>query len=228
MTAANRSPANRIAAIVLAGGRASRLGGAAKPLLEVGGRTLLDHAVAAVADCDPVIVVGPRMPVAGNVAWVREDPPFGGPVAAIAAGLAHLETIAPETATPETTTTEPTTAEPAEVYVLAADLPNADEAVALLRQHPLSPAEDGVCLSDASGRMQWLTGRYRVDALRAAARALPDEGRDASARVLLGGLTLTAVDAGGLAADVDTWDDLERARAKTQGHRRDDAPEETT
>lgn len=226
MTAALRSPANRIAAIVLAGGRASRLGGAAKPLLEVGGRTLLDHAVAAVADCDPVVVVGPRMPVAGNVAWVREDPPFGGPVAAIAAGLAHLETIAPEP-----TTTEPTTAEPAptaEVYVLAADLPNADEAVALLRRHPISPAEDGVCLSDASGRMQWLTGRYRVDALRAAARALPDEGRDASARALLGGLTLTAVDAGGLAADIDTWDDLERARAKTQGHRRDDAPEETT
>lgn len=234
MTAAYPSPANRIAAIVLAGGRASRLGGAAKPLLEVGGRTLLDHAVAAVADCDPVIVVGPRMPVAGNVAWVREDPPFGGPVAAIAAGLAHLETIAPETIAPEPATTEPTTteppttAEPAEVYVLAADLPNADEAVALLRQHPLSPAEDGVCLSDASGRMQWLTGRYRVDALRAAARALPDEGRDASARALLGGLTLTAVDAGGLAADIDTWDDLERARAKTQGHRRDDAPEETT
>jgi molybdopterin-guanine dinucleotide biosynthesis protein A len=201
------------AAIVLAGGRASRLGGAAKPLLEVGGRTLLDHAVAAVADCDPVIVVGPRMPVAGNIAWVREDPPFGGPVAAIAAGLAHLGS---------------TTLETAEVYVLAADLPNADEAVALLRRHPLSPSEDGVCLSDASGRMQWLTGRYRVDALRAAARALPDEGRDASARALLGGLTLTAVDAGGLAADIDTWDDLERARAKTQGHRRDDAPEETT
>ncbi|WP_194765013.1 molybdenum cofactor guanylyltransferase [Microbacterium sp. UFMG61] len=201
------------AAIVLAGGRASRLGGAAKPLLEVGGRTLLDHAVAAVADCDPVIVVGPRMPVAGNIAWVRENPPFGGPVAAIAAGLAHLGSTALETA---------------EVYVLAADLPNADEAVALLRRHPLSPSEDGVCLSDASGRMQWLTGRYRVDALRAAAQALPDEGRDASARALLGGLTLTAVDAGGLAADIDTWDDLERARAKTQGHRRDDAPEETT
>lgn len=206
------------AAIVLAGGRASRLGGAAKPLLEVGGRTLLDHAVDAVADCDPVIVVGPRMPVAGNIAWVREDPPFGGPVAAIAAGLAHLGSTALETAA----------ADAAEVYVLAADLPNASEAVALLRRHPLPPAEDGVCLSDASGRMQWLTGRYRVDALRAAARALPDQGRDASARALLGGLTLTAVDAGGLAADIDTWDDLERARAKTQGHRRDDAPEETT
>ncbi|MCI1020379.1 NTP transferase domain-containing protein [Microbacterium sp. C5A9] len=182
------------AAIVLAGGRASRLGGAAKPLLEVGGRTLLDHVVAAVADCDPVIVVGPRMPVSGVVVWTQETPPFGGPVAAIAAGLARLDT--------------------AEVYVLAADVPHADAAVALLRRHPLSADEDGICLTDSSGRMQWLTARYRVGPLRAAVQALPDAGRDASARSLLGGLTLTTVDAGGLAADIDTWDDLERARAR--------------
>ena len=58
------------AAIILAGGRASRLDGAAKPLLEVGGRTLLDRAIAAVAGCDP-IVVGPPVPVHGEVAWTR-------------------------------------------------------------------------------------------------------------------------------------------------------------
>lgn len=235
------------AAIILAGGRASRLGGAAKPLLEVGGRTLLDHALAAVADCHPIVVVGPavdRPPVdrptvvgppvdrptvdiptvdsptelhnPSDIVWTRETPPFGGPVAAIVAGLAHVDS--------------------AEVYLLAADLPNAEAAVALLRQHaPLEPAEDGLCLTDAAGRMQWLIGRYRTAALRTAVAALPDAGRDASVRSLLAGLTLTTSDAGEVATDVDTWDDLERARATTPAlpdvpgrGRRPTAEEETT
>lgn len=196
------------AAIVLAGGRASRLDGAAKPLLEVGGRTLLDRAVAAVAGCAPIVVVGPHAPVNGEVVWTRETPEFGGPVAGIAAGLALLER--------------------AEVYVLAADLPNAEHAVALLRQHPpLSPGDDGVCLSDTAGRMQWLIGRYRTDALRAAAAALPDGGRDASIRSLLAGLTITALPAGDLATDVDTWDDLERARATIRTHGENTASDRT-
>lgn len=185
------------AAIILAGGRASRLDGAAKPLLEVGGRTLLDRAIAAVASCDPIVVVGPPVPVHGEVVWARETPEFGGPVAGIAAGLASTESD--------------------EVFVLAADLPNAEEAVALLRRHPpLASGEDGICLADDSERMQWLIGLYRTDVLRRAVAALPDVGRDASIRSLLAGLAVTALQAGDLATDVDTWDDLERARATAQ------------
>lgn len=197
------------AAIILAGGRASRLDGAAKPLLEVGGRTLLDHAVAAVAGCDPIIVVGPPAPVHSEVVWTRETPEFGGPVAGIAAGLARTES--------------------ADVFVLAADLPNAEEAVALLHRHPpLAVGEDGICLIDESGRMQWLTGRYRSDALRRAIAALPDGGRDASLRSLLAGLAISAVPAGGLATDVDTWDDLERARSTAQTPPHSSTPDEET
>lgn len=181
------------AAIILAGGRATRVGGAAKPLLEVGGATLLEHALAAVRGCSPIIVVGPPVPVRAEVVWARESPPFGGPVAALSAGLRHVESR--------------------EVYVLAADVPRAAEAVALLRQHPPGPETDGLCLRDADGRMQWLIGRYRTAALQAAAGALPDGGRDASIRSLLAGLTVTAIPGGDLATDVDTWDDLERARA---------------
>lgn len=196
------------AAIILAGGRATRLGGAAKPLLEVGGVTLLDHAVAAVVDCAPIVVVGPTAPVHGDVVWTRETPEFGGPVAAMAAGLAHVDSP--------------------EVYVLAADLPNAEAAVALLRRHPpLTNDQDGVCLTDDSGRMQWLIARYRTDALRAAARALPDAGRDAAVRSVMGGLTVVALSADEVARDVDTWDDLERARATMAApSHSDDAPEE--
>ena len=47
------------AAIILAGGRASRLGGADKASVEVDGRALLDHVLDAVEGCSPLIVVGP-------------------------------------------------------------------------------------------------------------------------------------------------------------------------
>ena len=215
------------AAIILAGGRASRLDGTAKPLLEVGGRTLLDRAIAAVDGCDPIVVVGPPAPTRVRVVWTRETPEFGGPVAGIAAGLALVDT--------------------ADIVLLAADLPNAEGAVALLHRHPPLSADadgkigdddapstngahgiDGVCLVDASGRMQWLVGRYRTDALRSAAAALPDGGRDASLRSLLARLRISAIPAGDLATDVDTWDDLERARAAAPMPPRDGAPDEET
>ncbi|OMQ15636.1 molybdopterin-guanine dinucleotide synthase, partial [Modestobacter sp. VKM Ac-2676] len=41
------------AAVVLAGGRAARLGGQAKPQLDVGGRTMLAAVLAAVPDARP-------------------------------------------------------------------------------------------------------------------------------------------------------------------------------
>nr|WP_201470962.1 NTP transferase domain-containing protein [Microbacterium hydrocarbonoxydans] len=202
-------PTGPTAAIILAGGRASRLGGTAKPLLEVGGRTLLDRAISAVDGCEPIVVVGPQSSTRIRVVWTRETPDFGGPVAGIVRGLALVDT--------------------AEVMLLAADLPHAESAVALLRQHPSLPdgpdgadgaggsdgaiRADGVCLTDDAGRMQWLAGRYRTAALRASAAALPDGGRDASMRSLLAHLSIAAIPAGALAADVDTWDDLERAHA---------------
>lgn len=209
------------AAIILAGGRASRLDGTAKPLLEVGGRTLLDRAVAAVRGCDPIVVVGPPAPTHVHVVWTRESPEFGGPVAGIAAGLALIDT--------------------ADVLLLAADLPDAEDAVALLHRHPPLVVDDddddtadgddtpdGVCLIDASGRMQWLVGRYRADSLRSAAATLPDGGRDASLRSLLVPLRIGVIPAGDLATDVDTWDDLARARAAAPMPRRDGAPDEET
>ncbi len=51
---------SELAAILLAGGRGSRMGGVNKPLLEVGGTTLLDAAIAAAreAGCDPIVAVG--------------------------------------------------------------------------------------------------------------------------------------------------------------------------
>ncbi|MBE1876959.1 molybdenum cofactor guanylyltransferase [Myceligenerans pegani] len=86
-------------AIVLAGGRASRLGGVAKPgLLSDDGVPLLHLALDAAGDARRIAVVGPddladavaAHPAAPRTMLTREDPPYGGPVAGIAAGLAAL------------------------------------------------------------------------------------------------------------------------------------------
>ena len=183
---------NDMAAILLAGGRGSRMGGVRKPLLEVGGTTLLDAAIAAARDagCDPIIGVGEPL---GEITWVREDPPFGGPVAAILAALPL--------------------AAASRVLILACDLPEARAAVQVLREAPF--VGDGVCLTDESGQAQWLIGIYRTDALRDAAAAIRDGGKDASVRALLGDLEITQIAASDdLAADVDTWDDLNEARRR--------------
>ncbi|WP_263993244.1 NTP transferase domain-containing protein, partial [Mycolicibacterium fallax] len=83
-------------AIVLVGGAGTRLGGRAKPLLRLGGRTLLERSLAALAGCAPIVAVGPVLDPAAGIDWVREDPPRSGPVAAIAAGLAALGPGVPE------------------------------------------------------------------------------------------------------------------------------------
>lgn len=198
-------------AILLAGGRASRVGGAAKHLFEIDGVTLLDRALTAVQDAgaSPIVVVGPRErhPESDDIAWMREVPPFGGPAAAIVAALA---TPAEHASEPEWT------------IVLACDLPRVDDVVARLRADiPLLPADtEGICLADPSGRPQWLTGAYRTATLRAAASALPDRGQDAPVRALLADLAIAvvAVDAE-IVEDVDTWDDLARVRARTEEDR---------
>ena len=183
-------------AIILAGGRATRLGGAAKPLLEVDGMGLLARTVMATrtAGARRIVVVGEPVLDDAGLEWVREDPPFGGPVAAIVAALGHV--------TADWT------------LVLACDVPGIDQALRLL---PLKrPEGDGAHLRDSARRPQWLTALYRTSALRSAAEALPDRGRDASVRSLVGGLRLAVVEAPATATrDVDTWEDLEWARSQS-------------
>ncbi|SBS75019.1 molybdenum cofactor guanylyltransferase [uncultured Microbacterium sp.] len=192
----------RIGAILLAGGRATRLGGAAKPLLEVGGRSLLQRAVDAAAACSPLTVVGEPVPGIDGVEWFREDPPFGGPAAAIVAALSAWSE------------------DPDWTMILACDVPGVVEAAARLRRDlPLLPTDsDGVCLGDAGSRPQWLTGLYRTTPLRRAATALPDRGQGAPVRALLDDLAIAVVAAPAEETDdVDTWEDLERARARARG-----------
>src|SRR3954464_8467082 len=135
------------AAVVLAGGRAARLGGQAKPQLEVGGRTMLAAVLAAVADAELRVVVGPPQPVPDDVRQVREHPPRGGPVAALRAGLAEVSTDV--------------------VAVLAGDLPFLTGALIADLRGRLT--DDGVMVVDDGGRDQYLLGVWRTPALRRAA-----------------------------------------------------------
>nr|WP_107437407.1 DUF6457 domain-containing protein [Streptomyces qinglanensis] len=64
--------------------------GADKPAVTVGGRPLLDRVLTACGDAAATVVVGPRRPTCRPVLWAREEPPGGGPLAALQAGLDAL------------------------------------------------------------------------------------------------------------------------------------------
>lgn len=191
-------------AVILAGGTARRMGGVRKTSLASGGWSLVERTLrAARAACDGVVVIVGDDPVTsggsastesglGRVIRTREDPPHGGPVAALAAAAPSLDA--------EWT------------LLLAGDLADGDRAVAALST--LSRGGDGSVFIDAQGREQWLSALVRTSALRAAlATAAPPEGARLS--VVLEGLMLTRVpDVEGVSGDVDTWQDLSRARAR--------------
>jgi molybdopterin-guanine dinucleotide biosynthesis protein A len=157
-------------AVVLAGGRASRLGGIDKPGLMVGARTLLASVVAAAdsAGAQRIVVVGPARPeLADRAVFVREDPPESGPIPALRRGLAQVSAPA--------------------VAVLAADLPflRARHLRILLGALPAGPSRpvrpassarhrahlSGVIMVDDGGHRQWLAGCWRTTVLRTAMRA---------------------------------------------------------
>ncbi|GAA2170963.1 molybdenum cofactor guanylyltransferase [Actinomadura napierensis] len=177
-------------AVLLAGGRARRLGGADKPAAPVGGRPLIEWVAAAASGASRTIVVGPPRDVLPDAVRVREDPPGAGPVTALGAGLAEVR--APW------------------VALLAADLPFLRPAhiTALL---DAAGERDGAVLVDDDGREQWLAGCWRAGRLRDALAAYTG----ASLRGVLGPLdpAVVALPAGDRPPwyDCDTPDDLARA-----------------
>src|SRR5690625_6978723 len=79
-----------LAAIVLSGGRASRLDHTSKGSVRVGGAALLGRILDVLDDIPTVVVGDDVVPV--HVTRTREGPPYSGPAAAIAAGVECIAT----------------------------------------------------------------------------------------------------------------------------------------
>ncbi|MFF9034209.1 NTP transferase domain-containing protein [Streptomyces sp. NPDC014892] len=191
-------------AVVLAGGAARRLGGTDKPAVRVGGRALLDRVLSACAGAGTTVVVADPRPTARPVLWTREEPPGGGPLAALGAGLRH--TTAPY------------------VVVLSADLPFLDEGTVSRLLDALMADEgtaDGVLVTDPDGRDQPLVAAYRAEPLRRELVRLAAEHDGLTGlplRRLTAALRLTRITDPLASFDCDTWDDIAAARARIREH----------
>jgi len=183
------------AAIVIAGGRGTRMGGIDKPGLELDGATLRERAIGAAraAGLEPIVHLGPEVD--------------GGQDPALAAGLAGLGTeevvvLAGDLVRPDLV-----------IAALVGPQRTAPEGAGAD-----GGGADGAVLVDPDGREQWLAARYRVAALRTALDALPGGTRDAALRAVTRGLDLrrVLVDAA-VVADIDTWQDYETAKGQVDG-----------
>lgn len=179
----------RIAAIVLAGGRSRRFGGDKLDVV-VRGAPLLRHSVdAALALGAQVVVVGPDHPgVPDGVVVLREDPPYAGPYAAVAAGLRAIDEDVDV------------------VLVLAGDLVDPAALLPRLLDAVAAGAEAAVA-TDATGRRQPLLAAYRVVPLLGGVAGV--DPLDRAASELLDGLRVAEVrDDGAHTRDIDTPADL--------------------
>lgn len=198
-TRRDREPAGStaIAAVVLTGGTARRLGGVDKTGLDVGGRAILDRLLHGLPAGMPVVVVGDRPGgtepgVAGPV-WVREDPVGGGPAAALAAGAR---------AVPDARV----------LVVLAGDQPFAAAVVPrLIAALAADPEAQAAQARTPDGRSQPLLAAYRRSAIGDRLDRVRSGDR---VRAITDGLVTVPVPVSadeGL--DVDDAGDLARARA---------------
>ncbi|GAB3562774.1 molybdenum cofactor guanylyltransferase [Spelaeicoccus albus] len=194
--------------IVLAGGQSSRMRGQDKMTARFGSDTVLNMCLTNVAGQfpdSPIIVVGPyrelpaEMPES-RVTRVREDPPGGGPVPAIRAGMDAVPSDA------------------ALVAVLAGDMPEAPAVLGDLVQ-PLATYDNlDVAVARAGGAVQPLLAVYRR---RTLAGVLAADSSLRTARSLLTGLRHRFVEVPErLCYDIDTPEDLSAARSRIGPTRR--------
>ncbi len=184
------------AAVVLAGGQASRLGGVDKASIELGGRSLLERTLDAVVDAGEVVVVGHAVPTERPVTFVLEDPRHGGPAAGLLTGRDSLLRRFPT------------------IAVLAVDMPHLTSST-FRRLHEAAVGHEGAVLTrDGRRQLAFVVETARLDAVR------PDrEAQHGLAiRALLEGLDLVDVPSlGSEARDVDTWSDLRDLASEAEG-----------
>ena len=176
-----------VTAVVLAGGTSRRFG-SDKLAAPLGGSTVLDTVLGSLPPEWPVVVVGPPRPCRGPVTWTREDPPGGGPLAGVAAGVGAVATDL--------------------VAVVAGDMPYAGPAlVTLVAALAAAPPEVGAVVAvDAHGVANPLLAAYRTASVR---EVLPLPAANRPAKLLLAVPHLEVAVSGWAGRDVDTPADLD-------------------
>lgn len=169
-----------IGCIILAGGRSTRMG-ADKAQMRVDDRRLLDHALDNLPrEWDTVIV----SPLDLGKPTVTEEPPYGGPVAGISAGLQKLDNTL--------------------VAVMAVDAPNSGH---MLRRLAAALGDDDVAVAETDGYVQPLCAIWKRDCLEAALAQVG--GRDVAAKRLIAAAGNVAyVPGDGSEIDYDTPEEL--------------------
>jgi molybdenum cofactor guanylyltransferase len=162
----------RVTAVVLAGGASQRFPPDKLAQL-VGEEPLLDRALASVPEDFTVVVVGSVREVARPAIFTSEDPPGGGPAAALVAGLRRALTESSDV-----------------IVTLPADAPLGGQAAStLLRRLDIESDAQAVVGIDAGGQEQPLQLALRPAAARAlVAAAGPGSAAGVSARRLLDAL----------------------------------------
>lgn len=193
MSTSASDPHVAAAAIVVAGGASRRWGGVDKLAVMVSGRALLDWTIDGLAagGADPIVCVGKTRGVAQPVTWCSEDPPGGGPLAAVVAALGLLSSDL--------------------VWLAAGDQPLFGGAMPALAA-ALGDA-DAAVLTDDRGRRHHLAALWRVEAIRGAAGPLGD-GHGLAMRRLYDQANCVEVPDRGWADDADTAEALAALRAR--------------
>ena len=183
-------------AIILTGGKSTRFG-SDKSSAKIGELTLLSHLLSDLPSGMEIVIVGPEIrDLFRDFRFIRENPPGGGPVAALGAGVELIKTEF--------------------VAVIATDMPFAAGAINNLLNF-LDAARDGVIPSDAEGIDQTLCAIYRTASLRRAL-AILGELEGCSMRSLIALLDLKRVELPifleSTLLDIDTQEDLYQAIEK--------------
>ncbi|EDN80505.1 molybdenum cofactor guanylyltransferase [Schaalia dentiphila] len=194
------APRADVAAIVVGGGGGERLGGVSKADLMLGGVRLIDRVCgvlteACAAGC--VAVVPPSVRVPDGVARTLEDPPGGGPLAGIDAGLRALSV-----------------GDDVLVVVVSVDAPGVGAFLPALLEPALREGVEGRIVrgGDPEPFDQYLMGVYRAAPLRRAideAVAAYGSVRGVGVRRVLRALDVERVSVGAdVCRDIDTPEDV--------------------
>jgi molybdopterin-guanine dinucleotide biosynthesis protein A len=186
-----------VSAVILTGGRSTRMGGGDKTQSLIGSASSLDLLVGTLPPKLAIVIVGPQAPTSREAIVCRENPEFSGPVAALAAGLAHVDT--------------------AFTFVVAGDMPHAGALLDRLHETRAKVHADAVVPIDAAGGRRHLCYLARTSALSEAIESLPTPV-DAAMRSVLAlldvyELQLSEAEQADL-ADFDTPEELEALRLR--------------